>query len=338
MIKQLRKLCIFCIYLSIYFCFIKKGSCQKQIVLSNNLLSYYENVNKAENEIIQNQLKSNLKSYKKAFKIYPQGFYTDHLNAFFVAEKLKDKESILEFAKFLIQHGICKEFFTRHVLPLDSLKFKEFYDQIRNVRVIDDSYRKLIDELKDMDQEVRINNSNDKERSQTDSLNYESFKLLVSKKSFPSVNNYGFKCNVYFGVDFTYTILLKHFNPRKYQGIIEILTTALEKGEIKNDEYIDLLSFNNGGKGLTKYSPHPIYIIDDKYYEDLQYSIVGNEIDANRKNIGLYSYKDFLLRLRYLINNPKSEFYFINPILSFKSKDVGDRIFKAVKPINMDMK
>ena len=185
----------------------------KSFKLSKSLLTYYKYVNKAENGIINSQFQPSLNYYKKAFAVFPQGFFSDYNNAYILSAKLNDQKAQIEYAEYLIQHGICLPFFYKFPLPMDSINFVALYNKNSKLCHINYTFRESIDSLRDVDQDIRHIDATNLQIYRVDSTDYDVFKRLTSKYNFPSIKNYGVKCNLNkTGVDFTYTILLKHFN------------------------------------------------------------------------------------------------------------------------------
>ncbi len=331
--KLKSNICLFCLL----FLSFQSGGAQISIQLDKPLLQYYQLINKAEMSIVKGKSKDALKFYSKAFKYFPNGFPFDYRNAYLLAIKVKDNDLSKAYAAYLIQHGVCKEFFRNFPLTMDSIQFSTFYASNSILAKINYEYRDALMSLSDKDQGIRESGATREIINKVDSIDYEAFKILVNKYQFPAIENIGVMCaanSVGFNISY-YDILLLHFSQHKYPGFLEILTDALKSGAIENNQYARYLSFF-GDKELPRYGSNPIYRIDGKFYEDIGYSYSRNKIDKNRKAIGLSTYKQQLENYRFKNKNPDSILSI--PGIMNQINGIDARILKAFKPFEMNTK
>ena len=311
-------------YIKLLFIFFILKSNPSFAQLPDSLNLYYTNINKAEIEITKKDYKGAYDNYCEAFRYKKIPFEIDHYNFAICCSALNKKKESFKHLKFLINYGY----------PIDSLlKNKElkFLSKKKwSKRIFANSkktlyntdYKKKIDSLFAIDQKFR----------QIDKIKFKDTINKIDSLNALSIKNYieqlGCISETQIGVDFLPMRLLLMHN---FQGVtrgenIENLYYTLYdcvlKGEIDVrkaayflDGYYIRGSYGSQLLGLCRYA----YIYHENgIKKESVMSKIGipfkpftDEINKNRQEIGLCSYEDYIVKLKF--NYYNKSFRFINP-------------------------
>lgn len=295
---------------------------QNNIQLPNNLLKYYNLIEKAEKSIINNQKSEASEYYKDAFIIFNTPFSSDIYTSLIVNLEIKNEEkAISDYLKLK-----CLNYKSSSIQ--DNLTFKEFYT--RNEKKINSHSceKKLNIELKNQletlflsDQNIRrsLAFSNESEKIKKiyscDSINAKKVYALFEKHGF--IGEY--EIGAQEGSDFIfldYLIIVLHQQQKDKKKVVDfepILNKALIEGKLKNKNYIDILTGMNPQK--TGYSCFTLYKIENEccFVDKGIYLNNRNEkakitienIEEKRAQIGLNSLDNALANKLFRLENPQ---------------------------------
>lgn len=295
--------------------------------LENNILiKYYEIINKAEKNIINNNLDSANQKYKQAFVIFKEPHAKDLNNSMKVALKVNDTETAYNnylSLKCLGQY-FSKDFFN------ENFRNHEKDDSATPcANTIDLEYKKTLDSLFTIDQYYRkLSKGNysayKNELTTSDSITSKSLLKLIQEKGFPNEYNIGLKMNseVYFH-DFYYIILHQLasnlYSPQRVNFSNELIK-ALNAGKIRPDIAGQLLDLNNNTRNYSYFKIYQLgnndgtmdccYISknlipenrNDKVNSDIE------NINEMRKQIGLSTTEEEVRKSVFLLKNKEYVF------------------------------
>jgi hypothetical protein len=326
-------------------------SCNRNIShlsnVTNQHLEYYQYTNKGLLAILDGNYKKSSKYYRKAFK-NNEGFPMDYYNALSVADSIRDKDLAYLSAKRLAKLGICKEFFEDFpilksdqnlwndivITKNDSYKYRDdtLIEKINEMFVLDQKVREYYDESLPHEELIQKQEI----RNKTDSLNFIDFRKIINNHGFPSINKLGIECsssNKGF-LPPQYDILFIHFALHKYDGVINLLNTSLNKFEISNLEYATYIDKMKGG-AYFRLDGAVVQIGTNYYYVKLNKEQL-KEVNKHRKEIGLLTYEENVrIIIDQLKNNHKKKYRYkclidIFPIEMF-TKEKIDRNFILIQ-------
>lgn len=222
----------------------------------NNLIKYYEIINKAEKNIINNNLDSANQKYKQAFVIFKEPHAKDLNNSMKVALKVNDTETAHN--NYLSLKCLGQNFSNDFIN--ENFKNYEVNNATPCSNTIDLEYKKTLDSLFIIDQYYRkLSKGNHsaykKELTTSDSITSTNLLKLIQEKGFPNEYNIGLKMNseVYFH-DFYYIIwhqlASNLYSPQRVNFSNELIK-ALNAGKIRPDIAGQLLDLNNNTRNYS---------------------------------------------------------------------------------------
>jgi hypothetical protein len=287
---------------------------------NNNLIKYYEIINKAERNIINNNLDSANQKYKQAFVIFKEPHAKDLNNSMKVALKVNDAETAYNNYLSLkcLGQNFNDDFFNEN--------FKNYKkdNAAHCSKKIDLQYRKTLDSLFTIDQYYRkLSGGNysayKKELTRSDSITSTNLLKLIQVKGFPNEYNIGLemKSTAYFH-DF-YLIIWHQlasnlYSPQRVNFSNEIIN-ALNIGKIRPDIAGQLLDLNNNTRN---YSYFRIYqfgnndgtmdccyisknLMPENRNDKIKYNI--EKVNEKRNEIGLSTTEEEIRKSMFYLNN-----------------------------------
>lgn len=234
----------------IFFLFLCCTAFGQDYRLSNEMLiQYYQHINKAERNIVENKPDSALVLFKKAFTINDQPHAKDLYNSMQVALKLSDKRfASKQYHLLKCMHYDFDEDFLKsnpNLLRANKKKCKmKFNDQLRteldSLIVLDQKYRRL---------SGGDYNKYKKEMTTGDSITSLRLSELIQQHGFPNEYDLSLKsADSGFFHDF-YLIILhqlagNHYSPQRV-NFSEKLFKALNEGKITPGNATFLIDWNN---------------------------------------------------------------------------------------------
>lgn len=309
---------------------------QEMILKNEKLQNYYHNINLAEKHIVLNKLDSALINYKKAFKIYQQPNAKDVYNSMQVAINLNKKK----FANQQFEQLRCLQYqFPDGFLE----KNKNFIDPKNKKcnQKINVKLKKSLDSLVVIDQKYRKLSGGDYKKYQKEITNGDSIastKLLklIKEYGFPNEYDIGLKSA---GSDFMHQFYFIVWHQLKSNTIspqrvnfADILVKALNDGKITPENATFLYDLNMGSnkfntsafriRAVRLEDPNKSYsltsnlsdfeccYVDKLYYREnrseemnLRIEEKIKEMNLIRRNAGLSTIEDLILKSNFLFNN-----------------------------------
>lgn len=317
-----------------------------------NLIKYYDLINKAEDKIINNDLKEANNLYKEAFKEFKYPHAKDLQNSMKVALKIKDLETA--YANYQTLKCLGKEFSKDFLI--ENFKNPEKYKIKSCENAIDLKYKKTLDSLVEIDQYYRkLSNGNyqayKKELTKGDSIASTSLLKLIQKKGFPNEYNIGLgSADDMFFQKFCYIIWHQlannNYSSQKVNFSKEI-EKALNEGKIRPDIAGFLFDLNNGSRDYSYFTIYKFIINNEKTdccfvsgaflpkKRTEEVNITINDINRKRKLIGLSSTEDEMRKSIFLLNN--KDYVFLNKTIEiWFFKNDGDAEFMKKNLIKLD--
>jgi hypothetical protein len=224
--------------------------------LKLSVKNYYKSVNDAENFIIQNDFKTAIKHYNKAFD-FKEPFCKDTYNQAVCYAILNKSRKCLKNINILLKYGYPID----SILSNEKLKNIAQHNKFKEKPIYDFSFRKTMDSLLEKDQFFRrLDRITYKDSiRKIDSTNVLKLLKLIDKKGFPSERNIG----VYSNFDYQPISIIIVHNSIIGFNFSKIVLDAINNGDLDNRIGADLhnLSVANGGdlygtftSGLVKYA------------------------------------------------------------------------------------
>lgn len=308
-------------------------SAQKIELKNKELISYYDLINKAEIDIVNNNLPAANKLYKQAFTINKQPPGKDIYNALKVALKSGDQENAYDqYASLKCLGYPFKNF------PPPTVKAKKNLSKC-NV-TIDQPYRKTLDSLLSIDQKFRLLSKGDYEKYQTeitlnDSISSNSLLKLIQKKGFPNEYKIGIEDESELTLQNFHIIIWHQLADNKYSSqkvnFSEELNKALNSGKISPQNAAFLYDLSNGSNNfssmhfdineyltpngsteplrdqvLNKTAKSECCFVHEWFFPEKrndQGIAMVSKINTSRKQIGLSDLDSELLKLKFILNN-----------------------------------
>lgn len=237
--------------------------CQTLELKNEKLIKYYELINKAENDIVNNNLTVANTLYKQAFISIKEPYAKDLYNSMQVALKINDINTAYTHYSSLkcLDYPFDKDFLKKH---FNGVSYKEKECSIK----FDIDYKKILDSLHIIDQSNRNLAKGDytnyqKEITKDDSITSINLLKLIQEKGFPNEYNIGisFKGDVSFQK--FYLIIWHQLAENRYSSqqinFSEELNKALNQGKISPENAAFLYDLSNG---TTKFSSPHFEIMD----------------------------------------------------------------------------
>jgi hypothetical protein len=274
--------------------------------IPSNILHYHQSINLAELAIINDNYTEALIQYKNAFEILP-GFFPDRYNAVLLTQKKYDAELLYNCAEYFYQRGICLEFFAQFPeldinLITRSRNFQKF-KFLKNIRVVN-----LIDSLYSDNLRVReIVPFNTEEVNRVDAANFAIFTKTVAQYGFPSEDVIGVECELDHKQITSRKLLklLQHFSQGQQTGVDAMLLDAVLAGKLKPEFYADL-SVYLGEKNAVPNTP--VSIINNQKYITMTNDSIIDQMDQQRKSLGLSSTEEQIIKIRFREKFPQSRY------------------------------
>jgi hypothetical protein len=313
--------------------------------LDNRLNNYYQLVNTAEINIVDNKINDAYANYKKAFKMKEIPFGLDQHNFAVCCAKLKKERESFKYIQFLIEYGYIKDSLLNNK-ELNYLKKPKWQKKINSTTKIQNTkYKISLDSLFIMDQKFR----------KIDKIKYKDSIFKIDSLNAISMiklkNKYACFSETYIGLDQTplSLILMHNFQVLSKRGDITDLSNLLY--DCVQTGAIDIrfaafylqgygkINLGDGmGSGIVSYG----YVYIENGKETLSglskpgfiYKPINNELNTARKNMGLCSIEEY--RKKIIFNYKNNSFKFINSLgknnVFFSKKEdydkaIGDLIF-----------
>lgn len=237
---------------------------------NNNLIKYYEIINQAEKNIINNSLDSANQKYKQAFVIFKEPHAKDLNNSMKVALKVKDDEAAYNnyISLKCLGQNFSNDFLKENLIN------PEKYKVIPCQNKIDLKYRKTLDSLVEIDQYYRKLSKGDylsykKQLTKADSITSVNLLKLIKQKGFPNEYNIGLEsANIVFFQKFYYIIWHQLssnlYSPQRVNFSNELIV-ALNEGKIRPDITGFLLDLNNNTHDYSYFKINQFLTNDGKY-------------------------------------------------------------------------
>lgn len=291
-------------------------SCQSNSIFKD-CKGYHDFINLAELAIIRDDFQTAKIAYKKAFQCPHPGFTDDFFNALKVSILCQDMDFSYENAEKLARLGICEDFFNQFDwIRKDSIKWANLMVLIEQKSNVNHEYREILEDMFNEDQSIRGDRSKPERIENVDSLNYQLFKELVQRYGYPTAHNIGIECsNNLRGIQYLpQEVMLTHFSQRKYLGIDTLLLEAWRDKKICPHicaDYLELFGYT------TKHYPVPVVKIEGALYTFRMSDSLRNIVNENRKEFGMESIEDHILKIKYKLDHQETNFRFFTSIHQF---------------------
>jgi hypothetical protein len=274
--------------------------------LPQNLLDYHQLINRAELATVEADYAFAIEQYEAAFKII-SGFAPDRYNAMLLAQTKYNQDLLYNCAEYFYQRGICLEFFAQFPeldinLITRSRNFQKF-KFLKNIRVVN-----LIDSLYSDNLRVReIVPFNAEEVNRVDAANFAIFTKTVAQYGFPSEDVIGVECELDHKQITSRKLLklLQHFSQGQQTGVDAMLLDAVLAGKLKPEFYADLSAYL-GEKNAVPNTP--VAIINNQKYITMTNDSIIDQMDQQRKSLGLSSTEEQIIKIRFREKFPQSRY------------------------------
>ncbi|UOU97829.1 hypothetical protein MUU74_15195 [Chryseobacterium daecheongense] len=288
--------------------------CQSQTFeLPENLKSYYQYINFAEEKLIIGKDKEASEYYEKAFAAFDKPFSSDLYNSFLINLKLNNNKSIHDYNRLK-----CLGINFENLKSSES--FHLFLKNNKNLialhkcnNTIDLALKARLDSLYIKDQKYRIG-TNKKEVKKQDSLNARMLNEIFSQKGFIGEYEIGAEQPHKTNVFLKYLIIVLHqqqYNEDRTVNFEPILYQALKEGRIKNKNFVHIIDGLH--TRISKYDYFPFFQIEGQccfisksIYEANRSNEEKKkieEIEINRIQIGLNTLNNEVLVRLFSYNN-----------------------------------
>ena len=247
---MIRRIYLIGFFLLFSFSFAQKKENIAPVKLPKKLISYYQEILKAENAYVNGDNRESIKSYNKAFEINSKPFGEDVLNSFLIS--LKGNDYKMAFKSYKKLKNLRYDFSTINIENKNYISFIKKYDtKIKKYKPIlasyDSMYKNKLDTLHHNDQLYRTDYIANKSKiDSTDINNAIILKNYIIKYGFPSEYEIGMQRDNSF-LAFYYIIwhqLGRDIEIRKWY--MQSLSKAVEEGKIKNTNAISLQDILSG--------------------------------------------------------------------------------------------
>ncbi|KFF14447.1 hypothetical protein IW15_03165 [Chryseobacterium soli] len=287
---------------------------------NEKLIAYYEFVNNAEKDILENKLLDANALYAKAFKKFKKPHAKDLYNSMVVSLKVKDSDNAYQQYSSLK----CLDYKFKDNFQSENFPNNKKYGEIKCKNKLDYSYKKSLDSLFILDQYYRkLSGGNytkyQNELTKNDSITSTKLLKLIQKKGFPNEYNIGLesKSKVFFH-DFYFIIwhqlATNRYSPQRVNFSKEIVK-ALNDGKIRPDIAGFLLDLNNGTKDYSFFTIYQFiknngesdccyissFFTPEKRTDKIKKMV--DYVNEKRKKIGLPSSEDELNKNIFLLKN-----------------------------------
>ena len=324
-------------------CFLVSISMYSQSgqLTNKKLIQYFNDINKAEYKIIENNFTEAEKLYKKAFGENKEPHAKDLYNSLKVNLKLKNYDEAFQRYQSLK----CLEYQFEPQFYDENFSFYKPEGQIKCSNKIDLAYKNELDSLLTIDQYYRKLSGGDyakykKQITESDSLTSTRLLKLIRKKGFPNEYNIGLASNESSFFHKFYLIIWHQlatnlYSPQRVNFSNEIIK-ALNKGKITPDDAAFLMDLNNGTNNYSAkhFEINQFIFADapaDKTFEQVEKSLQNadccyvhewffpekrdekakkmvTEINGKRKKIGMATLDENLRKKVYRLDNKDFEF------------------------------
>lgn len=289
--------------LYIFIFIISILDCSKNTDNANSHMLNFSNLNKIRNKA---ELLFASGEYCLSLSYYNQLVENDYFladdlyNGYMSSLKCETGDFKIMYEEKLIQYGVCDNFFSSHNPEF----LRNRYNHVTKFAGIDNVLRDSLMIIVDFDQFLRDTPSRHDSIYFYDRINYENFVRLINHRGFPSVGRIGIDCSSSergFRPN-TYEIPLLHFAKNGFD-VYEILDTALNLGEMHPYTYASI--YDTGKYGQLQEGEYfaENYILS---FGRVPYVIKEAEIPLevvnSRDSIGLYTYEEYKILYRHVID------------------------------------
>ena len=274
------------------------------IFFGQNFNKYYNHINKAELNIINNNFKNAILNYDSAFTFSESPFAKDIHNAIICSKKLKLQNKLNDYSMLMLKNKSLKpSYYKKHNRKF----YKAKKDEIKKkyIEKLNSYTYKLFEDLYKKDQKIRTNKNYIYGRNKihkTDSLSFVAFKNYIDKKKFPDESFFldnPFQNNLH--------LFVTHWHQAGFE-IDSILLLAVKNLKFIN---IDYAYINEMEDGLRKNSKYGIVTMLEYRNKIKLIKRTNNDIlqiNKRRKKIGLCTYDEYIKKILFFKKN--KDFYY----------------------------
>lgn len=283
------------------------------ILLANKVALYHNFVNKAELLICKSDLKNASLSYDSAFAAMPQqAFAQDIYNASVCAIKINNFDKAVSYCKELVVLGCDLNFFTKkasyNALIENRIKWLEVVNSYEllcknRVKQINWKLRNKIQAIQEIDQSAyRLRGidktlTNDVLKQITENIHQE-IESLFKNNGYPSEKEIGiFIENDTLIINSPLNVLIRHSYQTKLYSLKPFLQDALNKGNLKPEEYMAWLDVQEQNEKKAGFGTDPIIVINRNVYQNTSSPEIRNKINSNRNAVFASSYDENILKI-----------------------------------------
>ena len=317
--------------------------------------SYYPQIYKAENAIVENNLPNALTLYRSTFKSVNRVFAIDVVNATVCAIKLDSQAIAFEFLHKLILKGISEEFlseFKGFEELRDKKQWSELlakYDSIQLTVQYNDKLNDQLDSLSAIDQKFRIAQGSYSKYGDTiakiDKSNVLFFRQVISIFGYPNEHIFGTK---YPSIGFPGSIVLHHYcqsmsldSSGSMFNFETDFINAIKNGELDPHRMAQLIRMQ--GKYAPEIGQNCVYqlSLNGEKTVALREKISPDNIsifEENRANFGLESLDSYFYKANFALFHPRAkDFNFIRYTITQNfdcDEETYNKLLNAFEPIN----
>jgi hypothetical protein len=274
------------------------------ILFGQNFNKYYNYINKAELNIINNNFKNAILNYDSAFTFSVSPFAKDIHNAIICSEKLKLQDKLNDYSMLMLKNKSLKpSYYKKHNRKF----YKAKKDEIKKkyIEKLNSYTYKLFEDLYKKDQKIRTNKNYTYGRDKihkTDSLSFVAFKDYIAKNKFPDESFFldnPFQNNLH--------LFVTHWHQAGFE-IDSILLLAVKNLEFIN---IDYAYINEMEVSLHKNSKYGLVIMLNYHNKTKPIKRTNNDIlqiNKRRKEIGLCTYEEYIKKISFFKKD--NDFYY----------------------------
>jgi|AntRauTorckE5430_2_1112549.scaffolds.fasta_scaffold08860_2 hypothetical protein len=258
---------------------------------NQNIPAYFNYINQAELAIVNNDYKSGLKYYEKAFKNHDEPFNYDYQNALLCSCQLEKKQSVKAYFIALKQREVDLENIEKKCVQNMGETYWNELKQLNISITIDTIYRQKLEEVLSKDQSIRYyslqKNPNNHYAHNGDTIRFVDSLNLLELERF--IDEKGFPTEAVVGSYFGFYLSIKHNQQWKRNDFDSILYEQVLRGGFSPYVYAFLHDYwvDNFDKGRLTYRVETAYLINGKMYFD--YWKTESDIDSLRSEIYMES-------------------------------------------------
>ncbi len=308
---------------------------------SQDVEKYYQLINKAESQILNDSLISAVKYYESAFRAFDRPFSKDLYNALICSIKIGEDAASSEFIKGLIRLGCNLEFFRNNESFRNFIKTKYWLQIVDNYPSLRNEYfsntnlelRSRIESFLCRDQFWR--NQDPSYTILRDTTFKEDDRIMddlaeIFENGYPGEYQVGLFFANKSAIDHFSTIalvLLHNFtsadNYKVGRDLSDLLLRFVKRGELHNGVYAYLYDRSGDFKTDRGFGSHSIWKVKGKYYTDKPSDEILSNQELKRKKIGLDPLDEFYRKFAFQEKNQEFQFF---TFLSSSQIDLPDEI------------